>query len=343
MAKLASSRAVIRLGVIGAGLAFDRLHWPVLQKMPDRFRVTAVASRTRERSETVAQTVGGARVYDEYRQLLQDPEVDAILVAVPIEINHSVLIDAMRSGKHVLAEKPIAATPQEAEAVLAAVSTSAVIAIAENYRYRKDLARAKEILSKGLIGEVFAFDLSVKFDLDNEVRRGWTEKAWRRDPRHPGGFLLDAGVHSVSFLRDLLGEVSEVYAQALDRHLVIGGPDSLLMQMRLGNGIIGQYFTCYTAKVAEETLMGLSVFASCGTLNVSLGKVSWSQGVGKPHGAFRIPKTDRGYTRQWENFANAIHGKEPLVSTLHSAYRDLLVIDAALRSAATGQKVMLPA
>src|SRR3954462_2457594 len=80
MAKLASPRAAIRLGVIGAGLAFDKLHWPVLQKMPGRFRVTAVASRTRERSTTVAQTVGGARVYDRYCELLQDPEIDAVLV-----------------------------------------------------------------------------------------------------------------------------------------------------------------------------------------------------------------------------------------------------------------------
>ena len=342
MVKLASRRAVIRLGVIGAGLAFDKLHWPVLRKIPGQFRVTAVASRTRERSETVAQTVGGARIYDHYSGLLQDPDVDAVLIAVPIEINYSVLMDAMKSGKHVLAEKPIAATPSEAEAVLGTVSERAVIAIAENYRYRKDLAKAKEILSKELIGEVFAFDLSVKYDLDNEVRRAWTEKPWRREPRHPGGFLLDSGVHPVSFLRDLLGEVSEIYAQVLDRHPVIGGPDSLLMQIRLGNGIIGQYLACYTAKVAEEELMGLTVYGSNGTLDVSLGKVSWTQGAGRPHGAFRIPKADRGYSRQWENFANAIHGKEPLLSTLHSAYRDLLVIDAALRSAATGQKVALP-
>ena len=154
--------------------------------------------------------------------------------------------------------------------------------------------------------------------------------------------MLDAGVHPVAFLQDLLGEVSEVYAQVLDRNPLIGGPDSLLMQMRLGNGIVGQYFACYTAKVAQETLLGLTVYGSAGTLVVSTGKVCWTQGAGKPAGVFRVPGTDRGYQRQWENFANAIQGKEPLLSTLHSAYRDLLVIDAALRSAATGRKMALP-
>ena len=77
MVKLASRRAVIRLGVIGAGLAFDRLHWPVLQKMPGRFRVTAVASRTRKRSETVAQTCKTLR--DEGNKILanQMPDIKA--------------------------------------------------------------------------------------------------------------------------------------------------------------------------------------------------------------------------------------------------------------------------
>jgi len=112
--------------------------------------------------------VKGARVYDHYRDLLADPEVDAVLIAVPIEVNHSVLIDAMRSGKHVLAEKPLAATPEQGLAVLDTPAPNSVVAIAENFRYRRDLAKAREILAQGLIGEVFAFQLSVKFHLDAE-------------------------------------------------------------------------------------------------------------------------------------------------------------------------------
>jgi hypothetical protein len=68
-----------------------------------------------------------------------------------------------------------------------------------------------------------------------------------------------------------------------------------MMQIRLRNGILGQHFACYTAKVAEETLMGLTVYGSGGSLDVSLGKVSWAQGVGKARGASRIPKNDCGY------------------------------------------------
>jgi predicted dehydrogenase len=337
----------IRLGVIGAGLAFDKLHWPVLQRMPGLFRVTAIASRTRERAEAVAKNVGGARAYNHYPELLQDPEVAAVLIAVPIEVNHSVLMDAMRSGKHVLAEKPIAATPEEGLAVLRMAASGAVVAIAENFRYRKDLAKALEILAKGLVGDVFAFQATVRFDLDAGVRSHWTAKQWRREPRYPGGFLLDSGIHVVSFLRDLLGEVREVYAQVLDRHPMIGGPDSLLMQWKPQNNVVGQYFACYTAKAERETALDVTVYGGRGTIEITAGKVSWTigagtHGSGTAGGAFRIPKSDRGFERQWENFANAIRGKEELISTPFKAYRDVLVIDAALRSAASGQPVVIP-
>jgi len=102
-------------------------------------------------------------------------------------------------------------------------------------------------------------------------------------------------VHPVSFLRDLRGEVSEVFAYTLDRHPLIGGPDSLLMQMKLASGIIGQYFTCYTAKVEQESALDFTAYGEHGTLAVKPGMVSWTQGTGKRGSVFRSSKSDRGY------------------------------------------------
>src|SRR5206468_697218 len=119
----------------------------------------------------------------------------------------------------------------EARQILSACSkSSSVVAIAENFRYRSDLLKAKQVLMSGDLGSIFSFQLNVKFDLDAEVRRVWTERPWRRTPRHPGGFLLDAGVHAVSGLRDLLGNVLEVCAELSNQYPLIQGPDNLLMQ-----------------------------------------------------------------------------------------------------------------
>ncbi|MBM3775805.1 MAG: Gfo/Idh/MocA family oxidoreductase [Acidobacteria bacterium] len=323
----------LRLGVIGPGAAVHRLHRPALDKLTRQVSVVAVAGRSRQRSEELARPYG-ARVYDDYRRLLDDPEVDAVLIAVPIEWNARILAAAIRSGKHVLAEKPLAATLAEGQSVLDACSGSrSIIAVAENFRYRKDLARALQILASGEIGEVFAFQLTVLFDLDAEIRRVWTSTEWRQRPAHPGGFLLDAGVHPVSFLRDLLGEVAEVSAQVLDRHPVIQGPDSLLMQLKLASGAVGQYFACYTATVREESMLSVSVYGSQGTLSVAPGRVTSSRGAGGPLRSFRVPRSDRGYLRQWQNFLAAVQGKEQLVSTAAKAFGDLAVIEAALASA----------
>jgi len=333
--------APIRLGIIGAGGAVRTLHWPVLQKMARRFRIVAVASRSREKAEEFAAVAGGARVYGGYHELLADPDVDAVLTAVPIPSNARVLIDSVQSGKHVIAEKPIAATPAEGLEILQACSgAKAVVMIAENFRYRQDLLKARHILDSGVIGEVFAFQLTIRLDLDAEIRKIWTERPWRREAVHPGGFLLDSGVHPISFLRDLLGEVREVAAHTLDRHNVIRGPDSLMMQMKLENGAAGHYFACYTTKGKQETPLDLVVYGSGGTLEVSAGRVEWSNGL--TGGArFRVPKTDRGYVPQWQNFYDAIERQAPVVSTPQRAFGDLLVIDAALRSAQQGKPVTL--
>ena len=185
----------IRLGVIGAGSAFEKLRWPVLKRLPRAFRVRAVASRSRERVEA-------------------------------------------------------AAAP--AALILNELTSDRVVAVAENFRYRPDLTAARGALDRGTVWEPFAFQLKVL-------------------PAYPGGFLLDAGIHAVAFLQHLLGDVCEVSATTLDRHPSIGGPDSLIMQVMLRNGIRGQFFACYTAKAKRESPLRVAVYGSQGTLEVRPG------------------------------------------------------------------------
>src|SRR5262249_5785046 len=104
---------MIRLGVIGTGAVVQRHHWPALQQLAGQIRVFAVASRNPENARRFARQSGAARVYEDYRRLLEDDEVDAVLTAVPIDLNGPVLLDAIRADKHVIAEKPLAATPRE--------------------------------------------------------------------------------------------------------------------------------------------------------------------------------------------------------------------------------------
>jgi predicted dehydrogenase len=121
---------------------------------------------------------------------------------------------------------------------------------------------------------------------------------------------------------------------------VVGGYDTLLMQMKLASGAAGQFFGCYTVKVEEETPLGVTAYGNRGTLTVAPGRIH----VYTSDGATRTVKTDRkerGYEGEWANFYAAIRGRQAVVSTPYEAYRDLLVIDAALQSAASGRSVKL--
>lgn len=333
---------MIRLGIIGAGEAAHRLHLPTLEKMVVDVDVSAVVSRTTDKAEQLARRFGGSRVFSHYHEMLESSDVDAVLVTVPIHLNAAVLRDVLDSGKHVIAEKPIAATVEEARRIVELSSKpSQVVLIAENFRYRADIRKARDLIAAGLIGEVFTFQVNVRFDFGADISRIYMNKGWRRQPDHPGGFVLDCGIHSIAGLRDVLGEVAEVTAEIMDRDQTVSGPDSLWMQLKLRSGAIGQYFSSYTVKDDDEVFFALTAWGEKGTLRISEGKTTYTEGKGRPVETFDFESFDRGLWAEWTNFVGAIERGETVISTPREALEDLVLFDAAFRSANTGQKVIL--
>jgi predicted dehydrogenase len=336
-------KQVIRLGIIGAGAVVRTHHWPALKHFGKDIRVVAVCRRNYHEAKAFARESGVAKIYTDYHDLLNDSDVDAVLIAVPIELNGSILLDAIRAGKHILAEKPIAATRNQARRILAESARSRqVVLIGENFRYRREIAKAKDLIQKGKIGRIFAFQLNVKFDISAKARALWISRSWRKQAEHPGGFILDAGVHPVAALREILGGVRDLSAQLLDTSLVIKGPDSLLMQVRMMNGAVGQCFFCYTAKEQREVSLDFSLFGTAGVLHMEQGTITLTRRVGGQPREMQVRDVDGGYQRQWRNFCAAIRGEEAVFSTVEEAYEDLIVIDAALRSSASGKQARIP-
>src|SRR5215217_3589513 len=105
----------IRLGIIGTGLAVEKLHWPALKRMTDRFRVVSFCDVARANAEHFAAYSGAPM--DEYtgdlRDLLRRDDVDAVLVSLPIPLNLPVTRAVLEAGKHVICEKPAGANEAE--------------------------------------------------------------------------------------------------------------------------------------------------------------------------------------------------------------------------------------
>ena len=109
----------LRLGVIGVGLIWIRTHQPLLEPMTDAFAPVAFCDVSEERRAALAQEFLDARVRDDYRALLELAEVEAVLVLTPIALNAPVARAALRAGKHVILEKPLARSIAEGRELIA--------------------------------------------------------------------------------------------------------------------------------------------------------------------------------------------------------------------------------
>jgi len=157
----------IRLGVIGTGLAWDRLHLPALQQLQDKYEIAAVCDTDIEKARGAAAQLDLAqdRVYSGHRVMLRREDIGAVDVLVPIPENFDVAQDVIRAGKGLIAEKPLAATLEGAHDLIALKNRHGTkIMVAENFRYEEFSGIIKDAL--GQIGEVayFIFNTGADFE-----------------------------------------------------------------------------------------------------------------------------------------------------------------------------------
>ena len=200
-----------RLGVIGLGSRSQR-HLKALEQVGGA-RVAALSDIQGDRMRAAASGVAsGAELYTDYRELIADRAVEAVVVTVPNYLHAEVAIAALRAGKHVLLEKPIGITFKEARAVARAARDSGqVLAVGMQRHFNPHYRAIIEAVGSGVIGKPHMFIL-------NEYRGDWNPRTWKwTDPdsghavpwRHvralAGSSLLEFSVHSYAFLYEMIG------------------------------------------------------------------------------------------------------------------------------------------
>ena len=151
----------VKYGIIGCGAIAQRRHIPEAAANPDS-NVVAVVDLVAERAAEIAKKYG-AKPFTDYRKMLENTEIDAVVVCGPNCTHAAMSIDALNSGKHVLCEKPMATTRLDAAAMIKAAQKSGkFLSIAMNQRCMPPHVRAKEILAGGRLGKVLSFRTSFK-------------------------------------------------------------------------------------------------------------------------------------------------------------------------------------
>lgn len=194
----------LRWGVIGTGIAgsfVGALHAHTAQ------RAVAVAARDRAKTRAFAAEHGIATVHTETSALIGDAEVDVVYIATPHPLHHDLALEAIAAGKHVLIEKPIAMSADEARSITDAGRAAGVLVMEAMWtRYLPQADVIRQVLAAGVLGQVHLaradFGFAMAFD---PAHRMW-------DAALGGGALLDAGVYPISFTSSVLGAPSSVTA-----------------------------------------------------------------------------------------------------------------------------------
>jgi UDP-N-acetylglucosamine 3-dehydrogenase len=323
----------MKVGIIGAGF-IGAIHLNAYANMPE-VEVVGVADILPETAAAGAAVVG-ARAYTSYEDLIAAEEVEIVDICLPTTYHRELALKAVREGKHVILEKPIARTLEDAEAILEAFSgEGGRLFVGHVLRFFPEFARIKQMIDAGELGTVGVARTSRR----SPFLSGWND--WYADWRMSGGVLLDLVIHDFDFLRWALGEVERVYAKG-----VMGREynrlDYSLVTLRFANGAIahveGQWgypgpFN-YSIEVAGSRTL----------VTIDSTEPPPVQLLGGAKGPGESPDVATGkspFQTELEHFVRCIAtGEEPLVDA-DDAYEALRIGLATTESVMTGKPVTL--
>ncbi|MDP9481791.1 MAG: Gfo/Idh/MocA family oxidoreductase [Chloroflexota bacterium] len=197
----------IRVGVIGCGNVSLSDHVPAYLALSDQYRLVAIADPTPARLELGRQLSGldPADCHAASASLLARPDLDLIDVCTPQHLHRDLAIAAASSGRHVLSEKPLATTPRDAWAMVAAAEAAGrTLAIMHNYLLFNEVVRTLELIAAGEIGPVEVAILNWLAVRDNPGNAAY-RPTWRHDVRQSGGGVLMDMLHIVYLAEAFLG------------------------------------------------------------------------------------------------------------------------------------------
>lgn len=285
----------------------------------------AVADIREEAAKAFAEPFG-AKSFSDYKALAENSELDAVIISTPPNSHPKIAEYFMRKGIHVLCEKPLCLSVEEAKKMIeTAENTGVVFTMATKFRYCEDVVKAKAILASGVLGEIVQFENAFTAKVDMSRR-------WNSDREIAGGgVLIDNGTHSVDIIRYFLGAIEEVLA------IETGGTQNLnvdenvkLLAKTAGNVVASVDLTW---GINKELPNFISVYGTNGTLHIG-----WRESKYKLNSSPDWTVFGKGYDKvqafrsKIENFAKAVAGKEELLIKPEDALASVEVIEAAYKS-----------
>ncbi len=328
-----TARAPVRVGIVGCGSIARSAHVPGLLAS-ERAELAGFASRTRASAEATAEGCGSpAPIYDDWRELVEREDVDAITICSPNAFHRDQAVAAAKAGKHVLVEKPVAVSAAEADEMIAAAQQARVVLqVAHNLRYVPAVLAARDVVRGGRLGNI----VGLRAAFGHGGPQVWApEASWFFDrTRSGGGALIDLGIHII----DVVNFVTGLDARAVTAMTAGNEPceDAAQLVVSFGNGAIGSVHASWLARPAPD--MSLTIFGTDGTLHFDVRTpLTFRPADGKKE-QIELPDVT---ANPFDDFARVVSGEEPVgpAASGEEARNAIAIVDAAYASAQSGKTV----
>lgn len=326
---------MVNVAIVGAGHV-GQIRARVIRNCPEAcLKVVADLDMCRARELAESQE---ARAESDWRRAATSLDVDVVIVATPTKFHREIAVAALDAGKHVLCEKPLARSVDEAEEMVeASIRSGRILWTGFNYRYMAHARKAKELIDANKLGPIYL----LRSRYGHGGRPGY-ESSWCADADlSGGGVLLEQGVHILDQVRFLLGEPSETLT--LIQRYFWNFPeveDNCFCLLRAATGETAQLHISWTQWV---NMLEIEIYGREGYLRLEgrdghygPQRLIWgsrkSDHSRPAEELFEFPSVDTSWEREWADLLNAIRlGSDPFPYALNGL-RVQLLVEAAYRS-----------
>jgi predicted dehydrogenase len=292
------------------------------------------------------------RLATDYQEALRDPQVDAVDICLPHDLHEPVALAAAQAGKHILCEKPVAATLEEADRMIAACEKAGVVLmVAENETFSPLVLKVRQLLDQGVIGKPALFLMTRQCYL---TRSFLDDRRWFLNAKAAaGGMMMSGGVHDFSTALLLIGDVHSVYSlRAPQRFLEMEGDDTSVALVRFKNGVVGSFVQSFVMKslvtatgseihtLRIDGALGSIVVEDSHIIRLYSEQAEMQGGETLVQHEIYVPEQDT-FLLEVEHFLDCLRtGSQPITSG-RAMRRPLEIVLAAYRSMETGAPAFL--
>jgi predicted dehydrogenase len=339
----------IGVAVVGCGWAGAR-HAQAFRRLD--VAVRWAVDTQRERAAALAAGAAETRVAAHYQAALADPAVDAVDICLPHHLHAPVAVAAARAGKHILCEKPLAASLDEADQMIAAARDAGVtLMVAENVRFDPLYQQVRALLDAGAIGRPALIQMTRECYL---TRSFLEDRRWFLDRRAAaGGIMMSGGIHDFEAMRLLIGEIAGVSAlRARQRFAEMEGDDTSIALLRFADGTVGTLVESFVMKslitASGPEVHTMRIDGDLGSLAVRDGhtirlfseRPEYLPGGALAQHDLHVPEADT-FALEIAHFLDCLRtGREPITGG-QSQRRPLEIVLAAYASMESGAPVTL--